>query len=191
LAPGRRLAAAGTYFRQSSGRPQSSVTDNKHCPNCAALEAKLQHMTSQLMQFDKHYALKEALPSHDEAAQLFEKITSKYKQMRVPGEEHEQIEGLRCGMAYLFGSCARAETPNARYDASWWLGNCRDWLSAARMYGRVRSMVLCVVATNSIPYLLDNSLLYISIRSAAVRLSIATAGNFSCAAIRCPSRTRR
>jgi hypothetical protein len=123
----------------------------------AELKTENERLRGQLSMFDPHHSLKEALPSYDEAAQLFTKITTIYRNMRVPGEEREQIEGLRCGMAYLFGTCARTETPTTKYDGSWWIGNCRDWLSAARLYGRPRTLVACIIATNAVPFVLNHN----------------------------------
>jgi hypothetical protein len=132
------------------------------CENCAALEAKVEHLRSQLYQFDPTFSIKEALPTEEEAALLFARITKRFPQMRSPTDTLEdQSRGLRAAMGFVF-TLARTEVPMVRYDGSWWTAEAMRWANSARMScPRIRSVLIGVIASNDVPYCLDNSQLFL------------------------------
>jgi hypothetical protein len=133
------------------------------CEHCAELEQRVERLKSQLAQWDPHYALKLDLPNADEALAIWRKITAKYPRMVSPSDRAEdQAAGMVAAMGYCF-SVKKTGTPTTRYDAGWWLSRATEFQNSARLSGRIRSVLLAVIATNDVDYTLSNSDLFLDV----------------------------
>lgn len=52
-------------------------------------------------------------------------------------------------------------TPTVKYQGSWWLSKANMWISNAQIRGRVRTLVPAIIATGSVAFALDHSVIYL------------------------------
>jgi hypothetical protein len=129
----------------------------------AALRSENERLRDALATWDRNYSLRLDLPDADQALVLWKKITSKYPRMVSPTDRAEdQAAGMVAAMGYIF-TVKKTEKPTTRYDGAWWLSRATEFQNKARLTGRIRSVLLAVIATNDVSFTLSNSDLFLDV----------------------------
>jgi hypothetical protein len=132
------------------------------CENCAelternaALETRVSWLESQLEIFDQTFAIKQALPTHEEAAKLLRIVTSRYPHMKEQAaSEHGQVQNFLCSLAYVWSLTVTKE-PVTKFAGSWWIDQATAWCSTARLSGRPRTLLPGIIVSDA-PFMLSN-----------------------------------
>ena len=130
------------------------------CERCAELEQRNAWLDAQLATWDPVYGIRRALPSEAEAAALLKIVTSRYPHLRENSPEQVCIDNFLCSLAYVF-SLAVTREPTVKYQGSWWHSEANMWASNTRLRGKVRTLIPAIIATGSIPFALDHSVIYL------------------------------
>jgi hypothetical protein len=68
---------------------------------------------------------------------------------------------MTAARGYCF-SVAKSEKPTTRYDGGWWLSRATEFANIARIsVPRIRSLLVGIIATNDVPYVLNNGEIYL------------------------------
>jgi hypothetical protein len=130
------------------------------CERCAELEQRNAWLDAQLQTWDPVYSIRQALPSYQEAAALLKIVCGRYPHLKENNPEQVCVDNFRAALAYVF-SLKQTTTPTVAYQGSWWHAEANMWTSNARISGRVRTMIPAIIATGSIPYMLDHGAIFL------------------------------
>ena len=128
----------------------------------ATLRSENEYLRAQLSSWDPNFSLKRDLPDPVQALALWRKITSKYPRMISPSDSGvDQAMGLVAAMAFVF-TCAKTETPTTKFDGGYWIARATEFMNSARLSApRIRSVLIGIVACHDVPFILDNSSIYL------------------------------
>jgi hypothetical protein len=130
------------------------------CEHCEGLRARNDWLENQLAIWDPIHAIRRALPSDAEAAALLKIVCGRYPHLRENSGPQESIDNFLCALAYIF-SLTQTKQPTVAYQGSWWATEGNMWATNARLRGRVRTLIPAIIATGSIPFMLDHSAIYL------------------------------
>jgi hypothetical protein len=126
----------------------------------AELQERNESLRGQLAVFDPCFAIKESLPSYQEAAKLLRLVTSRYPHMKeMNTSEKDQVQNFLCGLAYVW-SLTQTTEPVTKFSGSWWLSEAQMWCSNSRFPGRPRTLLPALIVSD-VRYHLDHSSLFV------------------------------